>query len=104
MKEDEIPDGLIRLSNSNKWHEANNPIIAKFINSIQGRIRISNDIKTEMVDNSNKIFEMMKKEKGTYLKTLLSGEDQGHCTGIKKRIDPTIKYKLVQQMTKYKML
>jgi len=47
-----------------------------------------------MKGNSNKIFEKMRTEKKRYLGTLLSGEDNGHCKGIKKRVDPTIKYKL----------
>ena len=47
-----------------------------------------------MKENSNKIFEMMKIEKTQYLKTLVAGENDGHCKGIKKRLDPTIKYKL----------
>lgn len=34
-----------------------------------------------------KIFEQMKKQRSYYMKTLLKGEEDGHCTGIKLRID-----------------
>jgi hypothetical protein len=36
----------------------------------------------------------MKKEKKEYLNTLIKGEDEGHCKGIKKRLDPTMRYKI----------
>jgi hypothetical protein len=34
---------------------------------------------------------MMKKSKNIYIKTLLDGEQQGHCQGILKRFDPYAK-------------
>ena len=42
----------------------------------------------------------MKKEKQDYLNTLMKGEDDGHCKGIKKRLDPTMRYKIKQQIDK----
>ena len=45
----------------------------------------------------------MKVEKQRYLKTLLNGEQNGHCRGISQRIDPTKKYKLQQQIAKHKI-
>ena len=42
----------------------------------------------------------MKKEKKEYLNTLMKGEDEGHCKGIKKRLDPTMRYKIKQQIDK----
>lgn len=100
VQNEELPEGIITLSHGNKYHEGSNPNILKFINAIQGRIRISYDIKNEMVDNSHKIFDMMKKEKSAYMQTLLKGEDDGHCFGIKQRSDPQQKYRMVQQMAK----
>jgi hypothetical protein len=44
----------------------------------------------------------MKREKINYIKTLVKGEDEGHCKGIKKRLDPATKYRLKQEMDKYK--
>jgi len=57
-----------------------------------------------MKDGVSKIFNMMKKTKNSYIKTLLEGEDLGHCKGIRKRMDPTTKYRLQQQMQKYKQI
>ena len=54
-----------------------------------------------MKNQSQKIFDMMKKEKHRYIKTLVKGEDDGHCRGIKKRLDPTIKINLKQEQDKY---
>jgi hypothetical protein len=36
----------------------------------------------------------MKKEKKDYFRTLTKGEDDGHCKGIRKRLDPTIRYRI----------
>ena len=47
---------------------------------------------------------MMKKEKHRYIKTLVRGEDEGHCKGIKKRLDPTIKINLKQEQDKYERI
>ena len=46
----------------------------------------------------------MKAVKNLYIKTLLQGEEQGHCTGIKARMDPTMKYRLQQRMAKQKLI
>lgn len=43
----------------------------------------------------------MKTEKRKYIKTLVKGETDGHCKGIKKRLDPTIKIQLKQDQDKY---
>jgi hypothetical protein len=37
---------------------------------------------------------MMKKEKQLYVKTLIEGEESGHCKGIKKRMDPALRYRM----------
>ena len=57
-----------------------------------------------MKDDVSKIFTLMKKTKSSFIKTLLEGEDQGHCKGIRKRMDPTTRYRLQQQMQKYKQI
>ena len=41
-----------------------------------------------MKKNASKIFSNMNKSKGFYIKTLLEGEDEGHCYGIRQRMDP----------------
>ena len=41
-----------------------------------------------------KEFKKMKKSKSSFMTTLLKAEEDGHVTGIKKRMDPTIKYRL----------
>jgi hypothetical protein len=53
-----------------------------------------------MKNNSHHIFDNMKTVKNMYIKTLLSGEEEGHCAGIKARMDPTMKYRLQQKMAK----
>ena len=57
-----------------------------------------------MKQNATKIFNKMKGTKSHYFRTLLDGEDKGHCHGIKKRMDPTTKYRLKQQMHKYQQI
>jgi len=37
------------------------------------------------------------------METLLEAEDKGLATGIRKRLDPTLKYKMQQLMVKYKL-
>ena len=81
------------MSGRNKYFEGN-AIGGKTINQIQGNIRLSYDIQANMKENSYQIFDMMKTEKGKYIKTLIDGEENGHCKGIKQRLDPTIKYRL----------
>lgn len=54
-----------------------------------------------MREEAARIFELMRKEKVHYIQTLVKIEDKGHCKGIKKRLDPTTKYRLKQQMEKY---
>ena len=36
-----------------------------------------------MKESTNHIFDKMKKTKHSFLKTLLDGENDGHCKGIK---------------------
>lgn len=36
----------------------------------------------------------MKEEKRNHIRTLTKGEDDGHCKGIRKRLDPTIRYRI----------
>jgi hypothetical protein len=45
-----------------------------------------------MKEGANRVFELMNKTKGFFTKTLLEAEEQGHCTGIKDRMDPNLKY------------
>jgi len=84
---------MVQMSGGNKYHEGTNPLVGKFINSIQGSIRISNDIKTQMKETSTKLFDKMKKEKNQFLQTLIQGEHEGHCKGISNRMDPRLKDK-----------
>ena len=94
----------MQMCGSNKYHEGTNPLVQKFINSVQGNIKVSNKNKVGMKNTSQKIFDMMKKEKHRYIKTLVRGEDEGHCKGIKKRLDPTIKINLKQEQDKYERI
>ena len=55
---------------------------------------VSNQKTLTMKSEAMKIFDIMKKEKKEYLKTLIKGEDDGHCKGIKQRLDPTIRYRI----------
>ena len=84
----------MQMSGGNKYHEITNPTVGKFLNTLQGNIKQTIQNKNEMKENSQKIFDLMKQEKVTYIKTLVKGEDEGHCKGIKKRLDPAIKYKI----------
>ncbi len=36
---------------------------------------------------------MIKEEKNKYIKTLVSGEESGHCRGIKQRLDAKYRQK-----------
>lgn len=90
---DELGDELLLLSSVNKYFEKG-AIGNNTINQVQGSIRLSFDIQNKMKQNSNNIFENMKAVKNLYIKTLLQGEELGHCQGIKARMDPTMKYRL----------
>jgi hypothetical protein len=96
---DELHDGMLNFSGGNKYFE-NGVAGNRMINHIQGTIRLSFDIQDHMKVNRNSIFDKMKKVKGIYIKNLLVGEENGHCKGIKQRMDPTIKYRLQQRMAK----
>jgi hypothetical protein len=103
-KKGEFTEDMMQMCGSNKYHEGTNPLVQKFINSVQGNIKVSNKSKVGMKNTSQKIFDMMKKEKHRYIKTLVRGEDDGHCKGIKKRLDPTIKINLKQEQDKYERI
>ena len=93
---------MLTLSGGNKYHERNNPQVAKFINGVQGNIKVSNQKKTQMKEGLTKIFAKMKKEKKQYLGTLLEGEEMGHCTGIKVRTDESKQVQQRQKNEKYR--
>ena len=93
---------MLTLSGGNKYHEANNPQVAKFINGVQGNIKVSNQKQTEMKEGLKQIFAKMKKEKKQYLGTLLEGEEMGHCKGIKQRTDESKQVQQRQKNEKYK--
>jgi len=95
---------MLVMSGGNKYHEGTNKAMGQFINGLQGNISTSLQARQQMKESSNKIFDLMKREKISYIKTLVKGEDLGHCKGIKKRLDPTTKYRLKQQMEKYKQV
>ena len=92
-KDEEFSEDMLLMSGGNKYHEGTNPKVGKFINSVQGSIKLSHDVKAQMKDTSAKIFAMMRKEKHSFLKTLLQGENDGHCKGITRRVDPRLKDK-----------
>ena len=50
-----------------------------------------------MKSKKNDIFRQLKECQKEFVNTLLTGEDKGHCKGIKKRMDTTIKYKVLQE-------
>ena len=41
-----------------------------------------------MKQSAGKLFTVIKKTKHHYVSTLLQGEEDGHCKGIKQRMDP----------------
>ena len=41
-----------------------------------------------MKQSAGKLFTVIKKSKSYYISTLLQGEEDGHCRGIKQRMDP----------------
>jgi len=51
-----------------------------------------------MKQDVTRVFGMIKKTRHQYIKTLLEGEEQGHCRGIKKRMDPSTKYHLLAKI------
>lgn len=69
-----------------------NQDLAKFVNTVQGHIKDSHHNRHKMKEDVTKIFDMMSKTKNYFTKTLLEGEEQGHCKGIKDRMDPNLKY------------
>ena len=72
----------------NIHHEANNPKLAKYIKKIQSDIMQTDDKLVTMKQSAGKLFTVIKKTKQHYVSTLLRGEDDGHCRGIKQRMDP----------------
>lgn len=97
-KENEFHENDIALSAGNLYNEANNPALAKFFNQVQGHISESYGNQLSMQDQKQKLFKMMKESKHNYIQTLLEGEQLGHCSGISKRMDPTLKYALNQKL------
>ena len=93
-----------QMASGNIYNEANNPDMAKFVNNIQNHIKESHSKTEIMKKNASKIFGQMKDSYGNYMNTLVKGEDSGHFKGIKKRMDPTTKYRLQQQMQKYNLI
>ena len=55
----EIPNDDVGFSGGNKYSEVQDPLTKKFLNNLQGNIRISHDVLNEMKKNSGKIFELM---------------------------------------------
>lgn len=53
------------------------------MNSLQGSINRTEDIKNTQLKETNNIFKIIKEEKNKYIKTLVIGEENGHCRGIK---------------------
>ena len=91
------------MTGGNKFHENTNRIVHNQINSIQGNLRISMDIKSKMKNTANRLFDEFKDNKQKYMDTLLTGEEKGFCKGIKARLDPTMKYKQLQKTIKDKL-
>lgn len=104
LVESQLKQVGLKLSPRNIYHESTNPNVARFVESIQTNIKTTEASKECMKKNASKIFGMMKGTKSHYFRTLLDGEDKGHCHGIKKRMDPTTKYRLKQQMHKYQQI
>jgi len=50
---------------------------------LQGSIDRSEELKNTQLIETNNIFKLIKEEKNKYIKTLVSGEENGHCRGIK---------------------
>ena len=99
-----MDEEMLRLSGGNKYLEKKNPNTSYMIRRLQGNIYKSQSDRESVKEKSQRIFDLMKKEKVAYIQTLVKGEDEGHCKGIKKRIDPTTKYRLKQQMEKYQQI
>ena len=58
----------------------------------------------ELMGNMLSLRGQMQLEKSHYIQTLLKAEDQGLCKGIKRRMDPSVRYKLQQQLAKYRLV
>jgi hypothetical protein len=64
-------------------NEKKNPLLQNFLNSLQGSINRSEELKNTQLVDTKSIFKLIKEEKDKYMKTLVSGEENGHCKGIK---------------------
>lgn len=90
-KQNEFTENMLTFSGDNRFRERTNPTLAKFINGLQGNIKMDTEKRKETNQKAQKIFDMMKSEKKRYIETLRITEKKGHCTGIEKRLDPTIR-------------
>jgi hypothetical protein len=90
------------LTSGNKFDEEANPKMGALVNTVQGNIKLSTYIVSEMRDSKERLFKIINNEKKNYINTLLEGEDNGHCKGIKKRLDPTVKFRILQQVARQK--
>ena len=86
-KVNEFTEEMLHMSGGNKYHEGTNLLVNQLINGLQGTIFSTNKAKADLRDHSQKIFDLMKKERRQYIKTLVKGEAEGHCKGIAKRLD-----------------
>lgn len=88
------------MSGGNVYHQGTYQYLNRYISGLQGNIVHTNTGKTQLKEQSQKIFDIMKDEKRKYLKTLLKGESEGHCRGISKRLDQTTKIRMKQEIEK----
>lgn len=82
------------LAPGNLYNEASNPEVAKIIQNIQHSLATSQSKQQAYRSTKQRIFAEMKESHAGYIQTLLQGEEDGHCKGIKKRMDPTTRYRL----------
>lgn len=99
-KEGEVGEDYLSLTSGNKYYEQGHGKTGRMVNQLQGNIKLSHQIMDTMKMNSEKIFQQMRTDKEKYINTLLNGEKQGLCKGIKKRQDPSLRYQLRMSLEK----
>jgi len=87
--QDDVPDDMMILSGGNKYYEKATPLVGRFMNNLQGEIKGSKHSIDQMLNSRKKIFDLMKKEKTTWMTTLIDGERKGFCSKISDRTDRT---------------
>lgn len=87
-------DEEFQITPANIYNEATNARAARVVASIQDNMTAGFNRYQSMKDTKERLFARMKDCHSDFVQTLLKGEENGHCSGIKKRMDPTTRYRL----------